>query len=190
MTRPAPSRRTISAVRSQTETQFARCAFCSLSALSEGLRLSSVVDTIQQRTVSSSRELSQSPEVHDHRPQRTPSIYGALRCSFQCVWICLTVLAGFSCRSGLGAEELGIVLGAATALRLACGPIAGRVADRFQIFRAELAACAILAASAGVLYLATQGFWTVMVVSLFQAATLAPLVPLADALSLDHAKRT
>jgi PPP family 3-phenylpropionic acid transporter len=88
----------------------------------------------------------------------------------------------------MGAEELGIVLGAATALRLACGPIAGRVADRFQIFRAELAACAILAASAGVLYLATQGFWTVMVVSLFQAATLAPLVPLADALSLAHAR--
>src|SRR5262249_45401952 len=60
-------------------------------------------------------------------------------------------LPAFLAGRGMGAEELGIVLGAATALRLACGPIAGRMADRFQIFRAELAACAILAASAGVL---------------------------------------
>jgi hypothetical protein len=30
-------------------------------------------------------------------------------------------------------------------VRLICGPIAGRVADRFQLFRAELAACAIVA---------------------------------------------
>jgi MFS transporter, PPP family, 3-phenylpropionic acid transporter len=89
---------------------------------------------------------------------------------------------------GLAPEQLGLLLGAATVLRLACGPIAGRMADRFQIFRAELAAWPILAASAGVLYLATPGFWTVVAVSLFQAATLAPLVPLADALSLAHAR--
>jgi MFS transporter, PPP family, 3-phenylpropionic acid transporter len=97
-------------------------------------------------------------------------------------------LPAFLAGRGIGPEELGFVLGAATALRLACGPIAGRMADRFQIFRAGLAACAILAASAGLLYLATYGFWTVMAVSLFQAATLAPLVPLADALSLAHAR--
>jgi PPP family 3-phenylpropionic acid transporter len=118
---------------------------------------------------------------------RFMALYAAL---FSAFGFASPFLPAFLAGRGMGAEELGIVLGAATALRLACGPIAGRVADRFQIFRPELAACAILAASAGVLYLATQGFWTVMVVSLFQAATLAPLVPLADALSLDHAKRT
>src|SRR5260370_6967033 len=89
---------------------------------------------------------------------------------------------------GLGPEELGFVLGAATALRLICGPIAGRLAARHQAFRAELAVWAMLAASAALLYLAAHEFWTVMAVGLLQAAALAPLVPLADALSLAHAR--
>src|SRR5262245_65780279 len=67
-------------------------------------------------------------------------------------------------------------------------PIGGRLADRLHAFRAELAVCAILAASAALLYLAAHGFWTVMAISLLQAAALAPLVPLADALSLAHAR--
>ena len=97
-------------------------------------------------------------------------------------------LPAFLAERGLGPEELGLVLGAATALQLMCGPVAGRVADRFQVYRAELAVCAILAATAALLYLAAHGFWTVMAVSLLQAAALAPLVPLADALSLAHAR--
>jgi hypothetical protein len=66
---------------------------------------------------------------------------------------------------GLGPEELGIVLGAATAVRLVCGPIAGRVADRFQLFRAELAVCALVAAGAALLYFTVHGFWAVIAVS-------------------------
>jgi MFS transporter, PPP family, 3-phenylpropionic acid transporter len=97
-------------------------------------------------------------------------------------------LPAFLVGRGLGPEELGIVLGAGTAVRLICGPFAGRLADRFHAFRAELAACAILAGSAALVYLAADGFWTVMLVSLFQAAVLAPLVPLADALSLANAR--
>jgi PPP family 3-phenylpropionic acid transporter len=80
------------------------------------------------------------------------------------------------------------VLGASTALRLVCGPIAGRLADRLKAYRAELAVCAVLAAAAALLYLAAHEFWTVMAVSLLQASALAPLVPLADALSLAHAR--
>jgi MFS family permease len=97
-------------------------------------------------------------------------------------------LPAFLAGRGLGPEELGFVLSAATALRLVCGPIGGRLADRLHAFRAELAVCAILAASAALLYLAAHGFWTVMAISLLQAAALAPLVPLADALSLAHAR--
>jgi MFS transporter, PPP family, 3-phenylpropionic acid transporter len=95
-------------------------------------------------------------------------------------------LPAFLAGRGLGAEELGIVLGAATAVRLVCGPIAGRVADRFQLFRAELAVCAIVAAGAALLYFTVQGFWAVMAISLLQAAAIAPLAPLADALSLSQ----
>ena len=97
-------------------------------------------------------------------------------------------LPAFLAERGLGAEELGIVLGAATAVRLVCGPIAGRVADRFQLFRAELAVFAIVAAGAALLYFTVHGFWAVMAISLLQAAAIAPLTPLADALSLAHAR--
>jgi MFS transporter, PPP family, 3-phenylpropionic acid transporter len=76
----------------------------------------------------------------------------------------------------------------ATALRLICGPIAGRLADRLQAFRAELAVCAVVAASAAILYLVIHGFWAMVAITLVQAAALAPLVPLADALSLAHAR--
>jgi len=97
-------------------------------------------------------------------------------------------LPAFLAGRGLGPEELGFVLAAATVLRLVSGPLAGRLADRHQTFRAELAICAMLAASAVLLYLAAHGFWMVMAITLVQAAALAPLVPLADALSLAHAR--
>src|SRR5207302_6059917 len=58
-----------------------------------------------------------------------------------------------------------------------------------HLFRAELAVGAILAAGTTLLYLLGGGFWAVMGISLLQAAALAPLVPLADALSLAHARR-
>src|SRR5258707_2698498 len=97
-------------------------------------------------------------------------------------------LPGFLGARGFGAEDLGLLLGAGTAVRLLCGPLAARLADRFHIFRAELAVFAILAATAALLYFAVDALWMVVAVSLFQAAALAPLVPLADALSLAHAR--
>jgi PPP family 3-phenylpropionic acid transporter len=116
---------------------------------------------------------------------RFMSLYAALFSAFGLV---SPFLPAFLAGRGLGSEELGFVLGAATALRFVSGPLAGRIADRVQAFRELLVICAILAAGAALLYLATQGFWTVMAVSLLQAAALAPLVPLADALSLAHAR--
>jgi MFS transporter, PPP family, 3-phenylpropionic acid transporter len=98
-------------------------------------------------------------------------------------------LPAFLASRGLPPEDLGLVLGAGTAVRLVFGPFAGRLADRFHAFRAELAIFAILAAMAALAYFAVGAVWMVVVVSLFQAAALAPLVPLADALSLAHARR-
>jgi PPP family 3-phenylpropionic acid transporter len=112
-------------------------------------------------------------------------LYCALFSAFGCA---SPFLPAFLAGRGLGPEELGLVLGGATALRLVCGPVAGRIADRLQAFRAELAVCAMLAASAALVYLAVHGFWTVVAITLVQAAALAPLVPLADALSLARAR--
>jgi MFS transporter, PPP family, 3-phenylpropionic acid transporter len=113
------------------------------------------------------------------------SFYAALFTAFGCF---SPFLPAFLTERGLKPEQLGIVLGAATVVRLVCGPLAGRLADRFHFLRAQLAVCALLGAGAALLYLAAQGFWTIMAVSLLQAAALAPLVPLADALSLAHAR--
>ena len=113
-------------------------------------------------------------------------LYCALFSAFGCT---SPFLPAFLAGRGLGPEELGFALGAATAVRLVCGPLAGRLADRLRAFRAGLAFCAILGSSAALLYFAAHGVWTVLAISLLQAAALAPLVPLTDALSLAHARR-
>src|SRR5262245_15448742 len=96
-------------------------------------------------------------------------------------------LPAFLASRGLAPEALGLALGAATAVRLISGTIAGRLADRLSAFRAELMICALLASAATLAYLPAYGFWTVAALTLLHAATLAPLVPLADALTLAHA---
>jgi MFS transporter, PPP family, 3-phenylpropionic acid transporter len=116
---------------------------------------------------------------------RFMTLYAAL---FSAFGFASPFLPAFLAERGLGSEDIGFVFGTTWALRLVCGPIAGRLADRLQTFRTELAVCAILAASATLLYFASHSFWTVMVVGLIQAAALAPLIPLADALSLAHAR--
>jgi MFS family permease len=97
-------------------------------------------------------------------------------------------LPPFLAARGLQPEELGILLGAGTAVRLISAPLAGRLADVFHAFRAELALFAVVAAIASLLYLTAHAFWTVVLVSLFHAAMLAPLVPLTDALALSAAR--
>src|SRR5437870_10176182 len=97
-------------------------------------------------------------------------------------------LPAFLASRGLQPEELGLVLGAGTALRLISGPLAGRLADVRNAFRAELAIFAVLAAGAALLYLPMPASWQVAAVSLLHAAALAPLVPLADALALSAAR--
>ena len=96
-------------------------------------------------------------------------------------------LPAFIASRGLAPDELGLVLGTATAVRLISGTVAGRIADRLQAFRAELMICALLASAATLAYLPAYGFWTVAALTLLHAAALAPLVPLADALSLANA---
>jgi MFS transporter, PPP family, 3-phenylpropionic acid transporter len=97
-------------------------------------------------------------------------------------------LPPFLAARGVAPEELGILLGAGTAVRLVSGPLAGRVADVFHAFRAELALFAVLAAVASLLYLPAHAHWMIVLVSLFHAAVLAPLVPLTDALALSAAR--
>src|SRR3984885_11060143 len=84
---------------------------------------------------------------------------------------------------GLRAEEIGIVLAASTAIRVLAGPAVGHVADRLQQHTLTLCACALVAAVAGLGYVMIQGFAGLLLVALVQAAMLAPIVPLSDALA-------
>jgi MFS transporter, PPP family, 3-phenylpropionic acid transporter len=87
-------------------------------------------------------------------------------------------------RRGLAPAAIGLILATSTAIRLIAGPVAGRAADRLSARRVVLAICALGAALTGTTYLAAHSLWPLFCVALLQAATLAPLVPLSDALAV------
>ena len=93
-------------------------------------------------------------------------------------------LPSFLSARGVPAAELGLVLGAATAVRLIASPLAGRIADLAGNLRGVLSICCALAAVAALLFLPAQGFWPLVAVTLLYAAALAPTTMLADALSV------
>jgi PPP family 3-phenylpropionic acid transporter len=88
---------------------------------------------------------------------------------------------------GLQAEAIGTVLAAGTAIRLAAGPAAARIADRLAATRLVFAICAAAAAAAVIFYGPARGAWPLLAITLMNAAALAPLAQLADALVLRSA---
>jgi MFS transporter, PPP family, 3-phenylpropionic acid transporter len=114
-------------------------------------------------------------------------LYATLYCSFG---FSSPFLPEFLTLRGVDPESLGVLLGAGTAVRLVSAPIAGRLADVFGIFRLELGLFAISAAVASLLYLPSHSFWLLVLVNLAQAALLAPLAPLSDALALSWSRFT
>jgi PPP family 3-phenylpropionic acid transporter len=112
-------------------------------------------------------------------------LYGTLYASFG---LSSPLLPAFLAARGVGPEALGVLLGASTAVRLGSAPLAGRLADVFGAFRLELVLFAFSAALASLLYLPVNSFWMLALVNLIQAAMLAPLVPLSDALALSWSR--
>lgn len=87
----------------------------------------------------------------------------------------------------LDPAAIGLVLAAGTAVRLAAGPTAGRVADRLDAPKIILALCSVAAALIALGYLHTQSLWPLFAVGVVQSAALAPLAPLSDTLALGSA---
>jgi PPP family 3-phenylpropionic acid transporter len=85
---------------------------------------------------------------------------------------------------GLSPEQLGIVFGAGTAIRLIAGPLIGRIADLTQALRGVLSICELLAAVVALALSRASVFAPLLVTSLFHSAALAPTTTLADALAL------
>src|SRR5690349_15034803 len=98
-------------------------------------------------------------------------------------------LPAFVSSRGIAPEELGLVLGTGTAVRLASAPPAARVGDVLEALRRVLVLCIALAAFTTLGYLQAEHFWTFLAVSALQAAAAAPMTVFADALALGAAKR-
>ena len=96
-------------------------------------------------------------------------------------------LPAFLSSRGLAPEQLGLALGAGTAVRLLTAPLAGRIGDLIQALRIVLIVCLALAAAVTLGYLTAHGFWSLLGMSLLHAASLAPITILADALALGSA---
>jgi MFS transporter, PPP family, 3-phenylpropionic acid transporter len=85
---------------------------------------------------------------------------------------------------GLTPEQLGVLFGLATAIRLFAGPFANRIADLFGALRIVLLICIVLAVASTLGLTIAQGFSLLLIVQLAQAAALAPVTTLADALAV------
>jgi len=92
-------------------------------------------------------------------------------------------LPAFVSARGISSEELGLILGAATATRLASAPLLGRAADRLRALRTVLALTAAAGAGATLGFLPAHSFRMFWWVAMLQAAALAPTTVLADALA-------
>ena len=111
-------------------------------------------------------------------------LYAAMYAAFG---VASPFLPSFLSARGLPPEQLGLVLGAGTAVRLLTAPLAGRIGDLIQALRVVLVICTALAASATLGYLAAREMWILLGVGLLHAASLAPITILADALALGSA---
>ena len=111
-------------------------------------------------------------------------LYAAMYAAFG---VASPFLPAFLSSRGLAPEQLGLALGAGTAVRLLTAPLAGRIGDLIQALRIVLIVCIALAASVTLGYLTAHGFWSLLGMSLLHAASLAPITILADALALGSA---
>jgi PPP family 3-phenylpropionic acid transporter len=112
-------------------------------------------------------------------------LYGTLYAGFGVVSPFLPTLLQ---SRGLQPDQIGLVLALSTGVRLVSGPLAGRIADLYSALRVVFACCAVAAALTAFGYLPARVFRSLLAVSVFYAAMLAPLTTIADALALAAAR--
>jgi MFS transporter, PPP family, 3-phenylpropionic acid transporter len=95
---------------------------------------------------------------------------------------------GLLVQDGLDSGEVGVVLAGGTAIRLLAGPLGGQLADRTGRPVAVLGAFAAAASVVAMGYAPARGFLLLLLVSVAHAAVLAPLTPIADALTLGSSR--
>ena len=111
-------------------------------------------------------------------------LYGALYAAFG---VQSPYLPSLLDSRGLPSEAIALVLAAGTAIRLAAGPAAGRLADSLDAPKAVLIICSAAAGLIALGYLPARGLWPLLIVGVIHSAALAPLAPLSDTLALGSA---
>jgi MFS transporter, PPP family, 3-phenylpropionic acid transporter len=109
------------------------------------------------------------------------ALYACLYASFG---VASPFMPAFIESRGIPIEQIGAIFAAGTAVRLLSAPLVAHLADRLGARRQVLAACALGAALAAVLYLLVSSLWIIVIVFMLQAIALAPLTPLTDAMAL------
>jgi MFS transporter, PPP family, 3-phenylpropionic acid transporter len=89
---------------------------------------------------------------------------------------------------GLTTQQIAVVIGLGTALRLVSGPLIGRLADRRRAWRGALSICAGASGAVAVAYVLARGLAAFLLVSLAQSILLAPLTTIADAMALSTSR--
>ncbi len=90
---------------------------------------------------------------------------------------------------GLTPEQLGLLLGLGTAMRLLAGPVANRIADLLAALRGVLTICLLLSTASALAFLGAHEFQVLLVVHIAQSVALAPVTTLADALAVRASMR-
>ena len=85
---------------------------------------------------------------------------------------------------GLTTQQIAVVIGLGTAVRLVSGPLVGRLADQERAWRLSLSICAGGAGALAVAFGLARGLGPILLVSLAQSILLAPLTPIADAMAI------
>jgi MFS transporter, PPP family, 3-phenylpropionic acid transporter len=121
------------------------------------------------------------PVTHAHTLLRFVALYALMYGAFG---VSSPFMPAFFEGRGLTAEQLGALFGTGTAIRLISGPVFGRLADLTQALRGVLAMCTVLAAVLAVALLRMADAHALFAISVLQAAALAPITTLADALAV------
>jgi PPP family 3-phenylpropionic acid transporter len=103
--------------------------------------------------------------------------------------VILPFLPAVLAAKGLTAAEVAAVLAAGSAVRLIAGPLGGRLADVLGAPRMVLALAAAAAALAASGFLVASGFVLLLVVHLAVSVAMAPVGPLADAVTVAAVRR-
>jgi PPP family 3-phenylpropionic acid transporter len=94
---------------------------------------------------------------------------------------------GLLLQDGLSPGAIGVVLASSTAIRLLAGPLGGQLADRTGRPVRVLTSFAVAASVVALGYAPARGFPLLLLISVAHATVLAPMVPIADALTLGSA---